>query len=123
MVLASLGIPSYLKTDFISEIINFGTMYESDPDVRKKNWDFIHSESADPEDIIELLGSPDSFKIIPSRRAMTVIADYAAARVEFAEAETVEGKLEAMTKMRDLAVSVSALSYRSGRLIHPPDRS
>jgi len=109
VAVASLGIPNFLPTDRVSEVVNINTAYEADPAIRTKNWNFIRSENGDPEDIVQLLSAPDHYKVIPLRRALTVRMDYAEARVEFAEAETTEDKLAAMTKMRDIALSVSAL--------------
>ena len=121
VVLASLGLPNYLPTDRVSEVISVNTSYVEDDASRKAQWDMLRNEASAPEDIMEILGSPDSYQVIPSKRAIAVRADFAEARAEFAEASNpqdgdddhgvtvLERKLEAMMKQRDLAISVSAL--------------
>ena len=122
VTLASIGLPNYLPTDRVSNVISVNTTYVEGADARSAQWKTLRDENAPVQDIIEILGAPDSYKVIPNKRAIAVRQDYAEARAEFAEAgETVEGEepptpeqklerqLEAMTKMRDLALSVSAL--------------
>ena len=72
VTVASLGIPNFLPTDRVSEVLNVNTAYESDPAIRSKNWDYMRSDDADPADLIQLLGGADSYKVIPSRKAMAV---------------------------------------------------
>lgn len=121
VTLASVGLPAYLPTDRVSEVISVSTSYVEDDGERKRQWEALRSEDTPIEDLIEILGNPDSYKVIPSKRAIAVRADFAEARADFAEAapaaeatdaekvEALTAQLAAMTRMRDLAVSVSAL--------------
>lgn len=107
--IASLGFPTYIPSDRVTTVIAVNTQYVEDPAVRNAQWEMLRNENTPTEDIIEILGGADTYTVIPSKRAVAVRADFAEARADFAEAETPEDKLEAMTKMRDLAISVSAL--------------
>lgn len=122
VTLASIGLPNYLPTDRVSNVITLNTNYVEGVDARSAQWKTLRDENAPVEDIIEILGATASYKVIPNKRAIAVRADYAEARAEFAEAgeakegeetptneEKLQRQLEAMTKMRDLALSVSAL--------------
>ena len=120
VVLASLGMPSYVSTDRVSDLMCIPTSYVEDADERKAQWDMIRDPESSVEDIIEVLGNPDRYKVIPNKKCLAVKHQFAELRLEAAESkpegDTVEEQLEHFKALyenaieqRDCVIKASAL--------------
>lgn len=123
VIIASLGIPNYVPKGGAREVISVNTTYTENVADRNAQWELLRNPNADPMDIIQILGNQEKYTIIPKNSVIGTKTDYAEARLEFAEANLIDNEgdepltpeevltrqLAAMTSMRDLALSASAL--------------
>lgn len=94
-ILASLGLPSYVPSANIAQVISVGTKICRTEDEKTKQWDTIKDENSTSEDLLAELGSFEQYFILPSRATQDIRLELAEARLAIAEATNVEEERDA----------------------------
>ena len=111
VLLASIGIPTYLSPSSKSGIISINGPYDPDQEKRDEMWEKLRSPDTPVEDLVPLLGANEAYLVIPSRAAVRAKMEYADLRITLAEtdAEDLETRNQILRQMVDVAQSVSAI--------------
>jgi len=107
--LASIGLPNFLSTNKSHEVHVLNTKYSDNEETKKAQWDLLRNENATPEEIIAVLGSPETYKVFPSASVLPKTIEYKDARIALAEAKDDAERLVALQQMHDVAMTMSAI--------------